>query len=181
MSQGKVLESSTPAFSIAGGKGRGRSVYGGQKRNWKLQLVGTTHQGASARDHVDVIQDRAPPGDPGPRSLSRGRGRGRGRGRVWGRNAGLGPSLPQGLQAAGTPRLGVRPGPAPSRGPAPTLRPPLPPLTHRTGSRQRRSSAARPRPRNTPLVKAAEARPFSSARGKGQPSPNASPPRGLSP
>lgn len=29
-------------------------------------------QGASARDHVDVMQDRAPPGDPGPRSLSRG-------------------------------------------------------------------------------------------------------------
>lgn len=53
-------------------------------------------QGASARDHVDVMQDRAPPGDPGPRSLSRGRGRGRGR--VWGQNAGLGPSLPQGLQ-----------------------------------------------------------------------------------
>lgn len=138
-----------------------------------------THQAAGVGDHVDVIQDRAPPSEPGPPRLCPRRSL---RLRSCLLRWGLGLGLPQSLHAEETP------GPASVCAPAPPARVPAPLLqllTHTARMRQRQRPRARrmvtPVPRATPLEKPFAMRSFSSARGNGQASrsrshPHAGPP-----
>lgn len=56
------FESNTRAFSTVRkiGDGAEEERIQESEKGTKRQRVGSTHQGAGLRDHVDVIQDRAP-------------------------------------------------------------------------------------------------------------------------
>lgn len=56
------FESNTRAFSTVRkiGDGAGEDCIWESEKGNKRQRLGSTHQGARLRDHVDVIQDRAP-------------------------------------------------------------------------------------------------------------------------